>query len=485
VGSRLSIRARIALFGSLVVALTLCLFGLLVYALAAYGGASDRDTALRKRAEETATSLASADPAVFAPRPIPAPVDVRSGSEIFVAIVGADGAPIAATGELDGASPPVPPDLLGRAADGPAKGTYSLADDLDVRLYAVPWIRPDLGLSGWVVAGQSTQRLKNDLNGILAFLVVSAIISLAAAFGASWRVAGRALRPLRTMARTADEIGATEDMSRRLPVLRPRDEIGRLSASFNGMLARLEEAHGRLAAALDREQRFVADASHELRTPLTSIRTNADFLLGHPEARPDDRRAALADIATESERMGALVHDLLTLARADAGQHLDRDERNEVDLLVLLEDVRRQARRLHPDREVNLVTEPEVGPGAATVCGDAAALRQLVWILVDNALTHGGATARIWLCLGLRDGVAGLRVADDGPGLPPADLERVFARFYQADPARSGGGTGLGLAIARWIAEEHGGRIWARNNDGPGASFFVELATCRAPSSPA
>jgi two-component system OmpR family sensor kinase len=170
--------------------------------------------------------------------------------------------------------------------------------------------------------------------------------------------------------------------------------------------------------------------------------------------------------------MSRLVHDLLTLARADAGQVI---ERACLDPVPILEDVRRQAARLYPDRQVNLILEPGIAPGAVAIAGDAAALRQLLWILLENALVHGGPSARVWLCLGVSDTYALLRVADDGPGLPQSDLDRVFERFYQADPSRSGGGAGLGLAIARWIAEAHGGRIWARNNDGPGASFFVAL----------
>jgi signal transduction histidine kinase len=474
-----SIRTRIALFCSLVVMLTLAFFGGLLYVIAAVGGQEERDQALADRAEATLATIATATAADLTPRRAPAPFEIDGSSEIFVAILDQHGMPLASTGEVGGASPAIPATLLDAAATGSARGTYALAPELHVRLFAVPWDRPDLGQGGFVVTGQSTHQLREDLRAVAAFIVLAALISLVAAFAASWRVAGRAVRPLRLMATTADEIGGAEDLSRRLPTVNSRDEIARLSASFNGMLGRLEEAHRQLAETLAREQRFVADASHELRTPLTSIRTNADFLLDRPDAAPDDRQAALSDIAGESERMSRMVQDLLTLARADAGQRLDRSP---VDLVPLLEEVRRQAHRLHPTREITLVRGDGATPAPAIVPGDPVALRQLLWIMLDNALKHGGSTARIWLGLSAEPaaGRALVRVADDGPGLPPGAEARVFERFYQADTARSGDGAGLGLAIARWIVEEHGGRIWARNNDGPGASFFVELPLCDA-----
>jgi signal transduction histidine kinase len=293
---------------------------------------------------------------------------------------------------------------------------------------------------------------------------------LLTAFAASWRAAKRALKPLRVMAATADEIEGAEDLSRRLPTYRTRDELQRLAGSFNGMLTRLDEAHRRLADALATEKRLVADASHELRTPLTSIRSNADFLLRRPEARASDREAALRDIAAESERMSRLVHDLLILARADAGHHLDRVS---LDFLPIVREVARQTWHLHPGRQITV--ERLGGDGPVVVAGDAETLRRLVWILVDNAVKHTEDGGRIGLGLATHDGHVELRVADDGPGIPEADLERIFERFYRADAARTTGGVGLGLSIARWVVAEHGGQIRARNNAGGGATFVVEL----------
>jgi len=233
------------------------------------------------------------------------------------------------------------------------------------------------------------------------------------------------------------------------------------------MLRQLEDAYQRLQSALVAQRRFVADASHELRSPLTTIRGNVGLLLKRTDITSDDRVAALNDIAGESERMSRMVQDLLTLARADAGYHL---EKSPVDLEPIIQDVSRQAQTLQPFRRV------ELQDGVPTmVQGNADALKQLLWILVDNALKHTPEGGRIRMRLGSAGMTAELAVADDGPGIPAEDIERIFERFYQADAARSGEGTGLGLAIARWIAEEHGGRVFAGNNPGGGAIFTVQL----------
>jgi signal transduction histidine kinase len=233
------------------------------------------------------------------------------------------------------------------------------------------------------------------------------------------------------------------------------------------MLRQLEDAYHRLQSALIAQRRFVADASHELRTPLTTIRGNVGLLLKREDITTDDRLAALNDIAGESERMSRMVQDLLTLARADAGYHLDKAP---IDLLPIMQEVTRQAQTLQPLRRIELLDSWPV-----PVQGNADAIKQLLWILIDNAFKHTHEGGRIHLRLENGRQVARLMVADDGPGIPAEDLERVFERFYQSDASRSGEGTGLGLAIARWIAKEHGGQVTAGNDPRGGAAFTVEL----------
>jgi len=233
------------------------------------------------------------------------------------------------------------------------------------------------------------------------------------------------------------------------------------------MLRQLEDAYLRLRSALIAQRRFVADASHELRTPLTTIRGNIGLLLKREDITSEDRVAALNDIAGESERMSRMVQDLLTLARADAGYHL---EKAPIDLRPIVQDVSRQAQTLQPSRRIELLDGLP-----ATVEGNADAIKQLLWILIDNAFKHTRDDGHIQLRL-LRNGEsAALIVSDDGPGIPAGELERIFERFYQSDASRSDEGTGLGLAIARWIAREHGGRVYAANNPSGGAAFTVEL----------
>jgi signal transduction histidine kinase len=323
--------------------------------------------------------------------------------------------------------------------------------------------------SGIVVAGQSTAFPQNQIAGLRAFLVISSIVTLIVVAIVSWLVAGRAVRPLVTLAETTGAIGTTGDLSRRLSPSRTRDEVGRLTTSFNAMLERLQSAQAELAAALAAQQRFVADASHELRTPLATIRTNAEFLRERPDATADDRADAIADVVAEAERMSRLVDGLLVLARADAGVAV---ERRPVDMRAVATE---EARRFHPpgrDRDeahdVHVVAQ-----GSALVSGDADALGRAVRILLDNAFRHGRPPVTVTLAK--RDGRISLEVRDAGPGLPPASEERIFERFYRADPARSGEGTGLGLSIARAIVEAHGGTIRAKTADGGGTAVTIEL----------
>ena len=467
----MSFRVRIALFGAGIVAVTLVLFSLLVYGLISrgLGPGQDRDLAQRGQRVEAFVSAAgppslsaSADPRTLAP------VDLAESDDTFVQLLDARGDLLSSTAVLNGAPVRIPADLLSEADRlGSSLTTATLQPSLDVRLYVRPWNRPDLGLSGYLVVGQAARAPQTSLAGARGFLIVSGASTFVAALIAIWLVAGRALRPLQLVATTAEEIRLTGNLGQRLPDSRGWDELNRVARAFNGMLERLAEAQARLAGALEAQRRFVADASHELRTPLTSIRTNAGLLLRRPDIDAADRQAALGDIASESERMSRLVHDLLMLARADAGQHL---EMTTVDLALLVGEVDRQAQQVHPMLQITVET------CAARASGNADALTQLLWILLDNAARFVSDGGKIKLALSVRaDRIAELSVEDDGPGIPPADLERIFDRFFQGDLSRAASGAGLGLSIARWIVHEHRGRITARNAVSGGAMFVVEI----------
>src|SRR5260370_829835 len=252
---------------------------------------------------------------------------------------------------------------------------------------------------GYVVTGQSTRVPQSNLSGIVGFLVISGIPTLLAALAASWLVAGRALRPLKAVAVAAEDIGRTRDFGRRLPELRSRDEVAALAVSFNRMLSRLQDA-------FESQRRFVADASHELRTPLTTILGNAG-LLASREVAPDVQRAAAVDISEESARMSRLLDRMLTLAQADSGSQL---QATAIDLKSLVDDVSSQAARMHPERDL------KIDSVTALVDADADAIRQLLWILLDNAFRH--ARSAVEVQLSTVPGWARLVGAADAPSVP-------------------------------------------------------------------
>jgi len=441
-----SLRLRLALFGAAVVALTLVLFGALLYALLAHGATTNQDDALRGRAREAVASLNGS--AVTTPRAPVAPADLRTSTDVFVEVFDPSWEAIYSTAQLNG-SAPMPSARLRVTAAEVSGGYFDTEQGL--RLYALPFD------GGYVVTGQSTRVLQSNLSGVLGFLIISGIPTLLAALAASWLVAGRALKPLKDVAGTADDIGRARDFGRRLPPRRSRDEVAMLSTSFNRMLDQLQDSY-------EAQRRFVADASHELRTPLTTIQGNAGLLARGPAVSDEVLRAAAADVAAETARMTRLVDRMLTLARADSGLAL---ELAPLELGHVVVEVCRQAQTVHPDRELECVA------GAATVAGDEDAIRQLTWILLDNAVRH--ARSHVSVSLATEGAWARLVVADDGPGIAVEDREHVFERFYRSDRSRTGQGAGLGLSIARWIVEQHGGRILAGEGPAGGAAIYVDL----------
>jgi signal transduction histidine kinase len=270
-----------------------------------------------------------------------------------------------------------------------------------------------------------------------------------------WIVVGRALRPVESMRAEVEHITAAR-LDRRVPVPATRDEVGKLGNTLNDMLDRLQ-------VSSNAQRRFAADASHELRTPIANIRAAMEVAVAHPDKA--DWPALAADVLHQDGRMERLTVDLLSMARGDSGEA--PLQLTDVDLAGLV-----RAELLRPiDADRELRSGGEIPP--LTVVGDREALVRLLSNLVDNALRHAHHTVTVTLAAGLD--TAELRVADDGPGVAPADRERIFDPFVRLDAhrARSVGGSGLGLAIARQVVQAHHGSI--RVLDGPGATFVVRI----------
>jgi two-component system heavy metal sensor histidine kinase CusS len=299
----------------------------------------------------------------------------------------------------------------------------------------------------------------------LRILLLSAIpaVLLIAASGGYW-ISRRALAPVDHITQAARSIGI-QNLSQRLTVPSTGDELQRLSATWNDMLARLETAVKRLS-------QFTADASHELRTPIALIRTTAELALRR-ERSPESYREALREIVAESERTARLVEDLLLLARADAG--LPALPLENLELTPLVRDICEQGQVLAAQRQLQISAEVPEKP--VIIQANHPALRRLLLLLVDNAVKYTPAGGRIIVSVLHDPSSATVAVRDTGVGIPDSALPHVFERFYRADDSRNRdtGGAGLGLSIAQWIAERHHASLEAESVVGQGSTFRVRF----------
>jgi two-component system OmpR family sensor kinase len=302
-------------------------------------------------------------------------------------------------------------------------------------------------------------------------LIVEALV-IAGVLGAlgltAFFVVRLGLRPLDRMEVTAGQIAAG-DLSHRVSPATPRTEVGRLGLALNAMLDRLEHAFAQRTASEERLRQFLADASHELRTPLAAIRGYAELFRMGAARNPAGTELAMRRIEDESKRMGVLVEDLLTLARLDETREASRVE---VDLARLAGESVQDARAIAPDRTISLHAS-----GAAIAAGDPHQLQQVVANLLRNALVHTPAGTPVEVSVAADDGRVTIEVRDHGPGLPEADPQLLFDRFWRAERGRERGksGAGLGLAIVGAVIAAHHGRVTALNAPGGGALFTVEL----------
>ncbi len=466
----MSIRRRLTLWYTIILAAVLILFGASLYYLLTATLLNSIDRQLETAAQQLEESARMVPSLALLSMVVDVPdLNIFAEPGLYIQVYDAGQKQVTRrSATLGEASLPLDKSALAVALRGQARLETRSIGSSRLRTYTAPLLI-DGEVAGVVQVSTSLAQVEQTQQGLLLIMAIGGAIAIALSAGLGAILARAALRPIDQITQTALAISRTEDLSRRLEITGPQDEVGRLSSTFNEMLSRLE-------ALFHTQRRFIADVSHELRTPLTAIQGNVDLVCRGAADDPQARQEVLETVEHEVARMSRLVSDLLLLAQADAGVRL-RAEPVELDTLLL--DVYRQARLMANGVEVRLGHEDQ-----AVVMGDPDRLRQLLLNLVDNALKYTPAGGQVTLSLDRDDEWVQVAVADTGIGIPAQALEPgpdgvpvIFQRFYRADKAesRARGGTGLGLAIANWIAQAHSGRIAIESRLGHGSTFTVWL----------
>jgi len=468
-----TLRRRLALLTGLAVALTVLLASVLVYALVRDRLLSDVDDDLHHQADMAAARFAGpgpgiagaptagggpgAPPAVLeqggggAPEVSPSlalPPPEPGGPAAVGQLIGPSGAIVTAPGSTI----QIPVSTADRELA--ANGGDARIDDVDVNGNSLRVLTQPLGNGAAIQVARSLEDTNTTLNTlvIILALVSAGGIALGAALGPV--VARAALAPARDVSDAAEEVARTHDLTHRIEV-RGDDELGRLAASFNEMMAALERSEAA-------QRRLVADASHELRTPLATLRTNIETLGRSEQIDRAERKRLVEDVTQELEEMTELVGDVVELARAP-GQ--DAVAREDLALDELTRDAIDRAQRRARGLRFDARLEPSI------VNADPLRLGRAISNMLDNAgkWSPPGGTIEVEVAGGQ------VTVRDHGPGFPDGDVDKVFDRFWRSDEARGKPGSGLGLAIVQRVADEHGGEATARNAEDGGAVVSLEL----------
>jgi two-component system OmpR family sensor kinase len=321
---------------------------------------------------------------------------------------------------------------------------------------------------GSVVVAQSLDNVDNTIHQLQILFIFIGLVALLLIGLASRKVIDIGLKPLAEVETTAESI-AGGNLSARLPDAKPDTEVGRLVSSLNQMLTRIEGAFSAQTESENRLRRFVADASHELRTPLTAIRGFAELNRQGAVQGKEATNELIVRIEKESMRMGALVEDLLLLARLDQSREL---EKNPVNIRSVVEEVVASARAAGPDHPISI----SIPDGDIYILGDGNRVHQVIANLLANARTHTPVGTSISVVVTQDDNGTSISVTDKGPGLSNQDQERIFERFFRADPSRTrttDEGSGLGLSIVDAVMRAHGGRVSVTSKLGEGATFTL------------
>lgn len=457
----LPLRARLALWYLLTMAAILVLLLSFLYWQVQRSLLAQVDETLRLTATQALTTVDVAGDALSFQAVTDSPVRQRVSDDFAIYLLDADGAVW---------------DTLGQYAEfaplAPRPGWRTVIYDGEpwrVFTEAVPMERGGHSREGWIQVAQELDVMTETLTSLRYQILWGIPLALFLAGLGGFFLARRALRPIKRITQTAQTINAG-DLSRRIDYEGPADEVGRLAATFNKMLDRLE-------SAFERERRFTGDAAHELRTPLTAMKGRVEVTLSRPRAVAEYTET-LQEIGSQVERLIHLSNDLLFMARLDQGRQ-QTIRREAVSLADLLPAVIDQVQPLARRKDIGL--DQEI-PAAVAVEGDLDLLIRLFLNLLDNAIKYTPAGGRVAVRVKASGEEAVVAVSDSGPGIPTEHLPHLFERFYRVEGDRARyleedgqGGAGLGLAIAAEIVRVHGGRIEVESTMGEGTTFTVRL----------
>ncbi|MEA2149042.1 MAG: two-component system, OmpR family, sensor histidine kinase PrrB [Solirubrobacteraceae bacterium] len=474
----MTLRVRIALAGLGAVGLVLLATGWALSASLERDGRDEVDRELARRAGEVgpvqelsvaggpggkgvvgaATAPLDTLPGAPAPGTVTTSAKLLEGAGVFTLVRSPDG-----SGKLAG-------DIPDGAQDLPTTPGYATR-----RLAGASWrVLAATSPDGTVaILGQSLEPVLARVRTTRELLLRLGLLALAVTGLTGFGIGSVALRPLQRLRREAETIGVGDATDARLTAGGP-PEVAALGGALDRMLARLRDSAGQTERALESTRRFAGDAGHELRTPLAGMAADLGVLQDRSMALPADARDAVAALAGQHVRLTALLDALQTLALGDARTALHFAT---VDLADVAEQAVASARRRHPQRAVAL----HLGVAHAPVHGWADGLHAVADNLVENALRHGGPGARVRVGVQAAEGGAALSVDDDGPGVPPAEHEHIFARFGRGRGAWPGG-SGLGLSIVAQQAELHGGSVQVGTSPSGGARFVVVLPLATPPA---
>jgi two-component system, OmpR family, sensor kinase len=459
-----SVRSRLTLWYVGVLALVLVVFSVSVYALLARDFYERLDSDLRASVGETGASMsrrmAGGEPEARAAADA---LEEHIGAREAAAVFDAGGRLVAENTALGNIHARLPADAQ------VAAGETALYTDAGRRVGVGRVAVGAAGETYVVVISRSFNLVTRELTSIRLTLYLAVPLALAVAGLGGWFLARRSLAPVAEMTERARRISA-ESLGERLPVVNPRDELGLLAETFNGLLRRLN-------SSFELQRRFMADASHELRTPISVMRTATGVTLERDRREEGEYRDALKVVDEQAQRLTRIVEDMFTLARADTGRLAPRLERFRLD--ELLAETIRAAEVLGARKGLKV----EVGKLAETpYVGDEGLLRQMILNLLDNAIKYTPPGGTVSARLERVPAGHAVSISDTGPGIPPEARAQIFERFYRVDKSRSrtdangaGSGAGLGLSIARWIAEVHHGTLELRRSDPNGSTFVATL----------